>query len=86
MELVHCSYNDAMLWRRVLRYHGHLTNSHDDGQMRMLVNESSTLPLILQELAEHGEELALNLEPGTVNIFTVVGCKYTNLNISYGYR
>ena len=58
-----------MLWRRVLRYHGHQCSNNsddDDGLMRMLVKENMTLPLILQELSEHGDELDLNLEFGTV--------------------
>ena len=48
----------------MLRYHGY--RSRTKNETGTLVKDDLTFPLILQELAEHGEEHDLNLEIGTV--------------------
>jgi hypothetical protein len=47
---------------RVLRYHGY--RSRTKNETGTLVKDNLTFPLILQELAEHGEKHDLNLEIG----------------------
>ena len=46
----------------MLRYHGYRSSTKNE--TGTLVKDDLTFPLILQELAEHGEEHDLNLEIG----------------------